>query len=129
MATRVAPLPQWKDLSPERYRQKIEGLVGEIIQEAAHARAQRGTEPLGVEAILVQNRESRPKKMKKSSVPLFQSFQKKVRREMSEAYAAFVAAFREAPERLRTGLKTHFPVGSFPPALPFVEDVQMPAAA
>jgi hypothetical protein len=38
-----------------------------------------------------------------------------------EAYAWFVAAYREAAEKLRKGnLGARFPVGSFPPALPFV---------
>jgi hypothetical protein len=38
-----------------------------------------------------------------------------------EAYSAFVVAFREAAERLKTGDRTtRFPLGSFPPGLPFV---------
>jgi hypothetical protein len=38
-----------------------------------------------------------------------------------QAYATFVAAFREASDRLRAGDRTaRFPIGSFPPGLPFV---------
>jgi hypothetical protein len=38
-----------------------------------------------------------------------------------EAYSAFVAAFREAAEKLKAGDRTvRFPLGSFPPGLPFV---------
>jgi hypothetical protein len=38
-----------------------------------------------------------------------------------EAYAFFVAAFREAAEKLRGGDRSaEFPPGSFPPRLPFV---------
>jgi len=38
-----------------------------------------------------------------------------------QSYAWFVAAFREAAEKLRRGDRTAcFPAGSFPPALPFV---------
>jgi hypothetical protein len=38
-----------------------------------------------------------------------------------EMYALFVAAYREAAEKLRKGDRTAcFPIGSFPPALPFV---------
>ena len=45
----------------------------------------------------------------------------RVRRELWEAYRWFVAAFREAAERLRAGDRNAlFPLGSFPPALPFV---------
>ena len=40
---------------------------------------------------------------------------------LREMYAAFVAAFREASEKWRAGDRTaSFPVGSFPPGLPFV---------
>jgi hypothetical protein len=35
-------------------------------------------------------------------------------------YSCFVAAFRDAAEKLRLGDRTaSFPAGSFPPALPF----------
>jgi len=38
-----------------------------------------------------------------------------------ETYAWFVAALRDASEKLRAGDRTaQFPAGSFPPALPFV---------
>ena len=38
-----------------------------------------------------------------------------------EMYALFVAAYREAAGKLRKGYRgARFPIGSFPPALPFV---------
>lgn len=41
---------------------------------------------------------------------------------MWEAYAWFVAAFREAADKLRVGDRNAaFPIGSFPPRLPSVE--------
>jgi len=44
-----------------------------------------------------------------------------VRREFWTGYAWFVAAFRTAAEKLRAGDRAApFPVGSFPPGLPFV---------
>jgi hypothetical protein len=44
-----------------------------------------------------------------------------VRRELYAFYAEFVAAYREASEKFRAGNRTvRFPLGSFPPALPFV---------
>ena len=43
------------------------------------------------------------------------------RKRFWEAYSAFVAAFREAADKLKAGDRTaKFPLGSFPPALPFV---------
>jgi hypothetical protein len=44
-----------------------------------------------------------------------------VRDELRAACFEFVAAFREAAEKLKAGLfPVVFPAGSFPPALPFV---------
>lgn len=126
----LTPLPCWKDLSPERYRVQIEDLVEQIIRETEQSAAQAGTEPLGADAVCRQNREARPKKMKKSAAPRFHAFRKKVRQAMYEAYALFVAAFREAAERLREGdREARFPAGSFPPRLPFVTEEMLPAAA
>jgi len=52
---------------------------------------------------------------------LFHTWSSKVRHELWEAYAWFVAAFRDASEKLRAGDRNAaFPLGSFPPALPFV---------
>jgi len=43
------------------------------------------------------------------------------RREIWTGYSWFVAAFRTAAEKLRAGDRgAPFPVGSFPPGLPFV---------
>lgn len=55
------------------------------------------------------------------AAPLFHTVSSKVRRELWEAYVWFVAAFRDAAEKLRAGNRhAAFPTGSFPPALPFV---------
>ena len=73
-----------------------------------------------------QNPLRRPKKTKKSpacqlAAPAFHVASKAVRRELWNAYSLFVAAYRDAAEKLRTGIRNvAFPVGSFPPALPFV---------
>ena len=46
---------------------------------------------------------------------------KAARKAFYEIYAAFVSAFREASEKLLRGDRNApFPLGSFPPALPFV---------
>jgi len=52
---------------------------------------------------------------------LFHDVSKSVRDDLRADYYAFVAAFREAAERLKAGiLPVVFPALSFPPALPFV---------
>ena len=68
--------------------------------------------------------------MKKSPAPRFHALSKQVRQAMYEAYAIFVAAFREAAERLRAGdREARFPAGSFPPRLPFVPEEGLLVAA
>ncbi len=60
-------------------------------------------------------------KLKKSPAPLFHAFRKAVRKALYEAYAWFVAAYREAAAKLRSGDRNAtFPSGCFPPRLPFV---------
>src|SRR5215210_7565912 len=64
-----------------------------------------------------------------SPAPLFHAMSKAVRRELYEGYAWFVAAYREAAEKLRAGNNraVSFPTGSFPPPLPFVARSQRDA--
>jgi hypothetical protein len=117
----LVPLPCWKDLSMEAWKRRVAGLVGEIEAEAAARRKRTGSQPLGLEAILSRHPHHRPARLKKSPAPLFHAIWKSVRKELYDLYAEFVAAFRQASERLRAGDRNvAFPIGSFPPALPFV---------
>jgi hypothetical protein len=117
----LSPLPCWKDLSSEVRRERALGLVGQIETEAAARKARTGGEPLGVAAILGRHPHHRPRDLKKSPAPLFHAISHLVRQELYEGYAWFVAAFRQAAEKLRAGDRSAaFPIGSFPPALPFV---------
>ena len=53
--------------------------------------------------------------------PFVHAATKAARLAFREAYALFVAAYREAADKLRKGNRAAlFPIGSFPPALPFV---------
>ena len=117
----LSPLPCWKDLPVETQRRLAANLVAEIESEAAAQRERSGSQVLGVAAIRRQQPHSRPKRSKKSPAPLFHAMSKAVRREFYEGYAWFVAAYREAAEKLRAGNRAvSFPTGSFPPPLPFV---------
>jgi hypothetical protein len=116
-----SPLPCWKHLSPEVYREWVAGLVQEIEEEAAAERKRTGRPPLGIKAILAQDPLYRPEKLDRSPAPLFHAASKAMRLFLYETYAEFVAAFRKAAEKLRGGDRAApFPTGSFPPALPFV---------
>jgi hypothetical protein len=106
---------------------RVREAVEQIESDTAARIRETGIAPLGPAAILAQNPLDRPNRSKKSPAPLFHAFRKSVRQEMWEAYALFVAAFREAAERLKNG-HPHpaFPEGSFPPGAPFV-GIPLPA--
>jgi len=117
----LSQLPCWADLTPEQYRERIAELVEEIEAEARANREPRGVAPLGAEAILRQDPHTRPNQTKKSPAPPFHAASKAARETFWEAYSTFVAAFREAADRLKAGDRTaRFPLGSFPPSLPFL---------
>ena len=76
---------------------------------------------MGAAAILSKDPHHRPKTQTRSPAPLFHAFSAAARRELWEAYRLFVGAFRQAAEKLKAGNRDAvFPLGSFPPALPFV---------
>ncbi|HKI05867.1 MAG TPA: hypothetical protein VKK31_28055 [Thermoanaerobaculia bacterium] len=116
----LSPLPCWRELPEETRRRLMAEMIAEIEAEAAAKREQSGSQVLGVSAVLAQQPLDHPRRSKKSPAPLFHAATKAVRQELYEAYGWFVAAYREAAEKLRAGDRTvMFPLGSFPPALPF----------
>jgi hypothetical protein len=117
----LSQLPCWKHQTPEEYRTRIAELVREIEETAEVARRESMIKPVGVDGIRAQNPETRPRKLKKSPAPFVHAATKAARKAMWEAYCHFVAAFREAAEKLKAGVRNAvFPIGSFPPRLPFV---------
>jgi hypothetical protein len=117
----LSPIPCWAHLPPEVYRQRIATLVEGIESEAAHMRSLQGTSVLGVDAVLAKDPQHRPASLARSPAPLVHAATKAARKAFYDAYAWFVAAFRQAAEKLRQGDRNAvFPAGSFPPALPFV---------
>lgn len=112
-------MPCWKHLSPEQYRSQIAGLIQSV--EIAATAQRKGIQPAGREAILRQEPTAEPKHTKKSPAPRFHAYRARVRKDLYDLYAEFVLAFRVAAEKLRSGDRhTAFPLGSFPPHLPFV---------
>jgi len=117
----LSQLPCWRHLSPEKYRELVSGLVQEIDADAAAERKRTGRQPLGAAAILRQHPHTWPDKTKKSPAPRYHAATKEAREAFRKAYGIFLAAFREAAERLKAGDRTaKFPNGCFPPGLPFV---------
>ena len=117
----LSPLPCWAHLPPEAYKQQVSALIEESEREAAAELKERNLQPLGVQAVLRQQPHTRPNQAKKSPAPLIHAATKATRKAFWVAYSSFVAAFRDAAELLKAGDKlAKFPVGSFPPRLPFV---------
>jgi hypothetical protein len=117
----LSQLPCWKHHAPEVYRARLAELVQEIERTAAAEREKKGVAPLGAEQVQAQEPETRPETLDRSPAPFIHAATKKAQRALYEAYAWFVAAYREAADKLRKGDRDAvFPPGSFPPHLPFV---------
>ena len=116
-----SPLPCWRHLTPDAYRERVGKMAVEIEEEAAVARKRTGAQPFGVANILAQDPGTRPERVKRSPAPLLHAASKAMRQVFYEGFVLFVAAYRTAAEKLQRG-DPHpgFPFGSFPPALPFV---------
>ena len=118
------PLPCWQHLSKEAIRERVAAIVDKAEADAARAREELAKGVLGAAAVRAQIPTERPTRVKKSPAPLFHAFTRRVHRELYEAYHQFLAAFRDAADRLRSGDRSaRFPGGSFPPALPFVSSL------
>ena len=118
---KLAPLPCWATLSPGTVRKRIAQMVAEIEAAAEALRAERGTEPLGMERIRHQDPLNRSVTSKRSKKPLCHAASKEMRDRVKQAYRGFVEMFREASLKVKLGrvAEAVFPQGSFPPSLPF----------
>ena len=71
--------------------------------------------------MIAQGPHARSLQPKKSPAPRVHATSKRTRLEFLQAYRLFVSAFRVAAEKLKAGdRQVRFPLGCFPPALPFV---------
>ncbi|MCH9648239.1 MAG: transposase [Deltaproteobacteria bacterium] len=121
----LSPLPCWIHLEPEKRQKEVQGLIKEIEEEATAHRRREGTRLVGRRAVLRQDPHHRPDNLKTSPAPKVHAENKTLREQFFQAYRLFTEAFRRAAEKLREGdLTVEFPIGSFPPALPFVEAIQ-----
>ncbi len=116
----LAPLPCWRHLPPQAFQQRIAEMIAAIEHEAAARHRAEGGKPLGVAGILRQDPHHHPPKLDRSPAVLVHAASKRARLELRAAYFSFLAAFRAAAERLRSGRHdVVFPRGCFPPPLPF----------
>jgi hypothetical protein len=116
----LTPLPCWQHLSHEEIVKRLEEKIAGIEAEAERRQQETGRPPLGADRVRRQHPHEMPRRSKRSPAPLVHAATKAVRRALVEMYRAFVAAYRRAAERLRSGdLAAEFPAGSFPPPRPF----------
>ena len=117
----LAPLPAWAHLDAETYRNKVADLVDVIEEETTRMHQRQGTRPLGLRKVRARHPFHRPKNLVRSPRPLVHAATKAQRERYRDNYRTFYAAYREAADRLAEGDRSvEFPVGCFPPALPFV---------
>lgn len=124
-------LPCWESLSEEAYRAAVAGLVGEIVREGAEMRRLEGIVLRSVKSIRRSiarlNPLASPRNPARRPAPRFHAATRGARQRLQRAYAEFVAAFRQAADELKRGRRgARFPVGSFPPGLPFVRAPDRP---
>jgi len=120
---RLSPLPLLEGMSVEQARQYVVNAVREIEQETREHHQQNGTQSVGPRKILEQNPHASPVEFHSSPAPWFHCVSRQRYRELRDARALTIAAYREAAERLKKGdANVVFPAGTFPPAAPFVEN-------
>lgn len=113
---KLSPLPCWAQLSRQDLQTRVATMVGAIEEETRAMHEREKTKPLKLRQILEQDPHGVPRKLKNSPAPLFIAATRQLKRELREAYDLFVARFREASARLRSGdIDVPFPAGSFPP--------------
>jgi len=111
----VAPLPCWEGLGEEERQHAVRGLVEQV---EAEAQLLRGMPVLGERAVRAQHPHTRPQHVKRSPRPVGHASTRQALRELREQYLAFVAVFREAATRWRSGdFSARFPLYSFPPCV------------
>jgi REP element-mobilizing transposase RayT len=117
---RLETLPCWHTLSPARHRAACADLVAQVEAETRDERARSGRACVGQDRLLAQDPHQRPESSENSPAPFVHGSSDEIRTAFRQAYAAFVDAFRAAAVRLLCIDSTDFPIGAFPPGLPFV---------
>ena len=117
----LSVLPSLAHLHDEEFRQTIRSVVEQIEHDTVEMHRANGTKPAGPKWVMRQKPHRVPKAMKRSPAKKFLAAFGHNIAELRRAYREFVARYREASARLRSGDRmVAFPPGCFPPRLPFV---------
>ena len=118
----LTPLPCLQHLGPDQRQAEIRRIVDDIKATAAADNKDKGRTPMTVEQILAQDPHSKPATTNRSPAPLVHATTDSTEQSFHVAYRAFVDAFRAGVVRLRDRareIRDMFPLGAFPPHLPF----------
>jgi hypothetical protein len=119
---RLTPLPCLQHLSADQRQAEVRRIVDEIKAKAAADNKEKGRTPMTVKQILAQDPHSKPGSTDRSPAPFVHATHDSTEQEFRIAYRAFVDAFRAGVLRLRERareIRDLFPLGAFPPQLPF----------
>ena len=123
-----APLPAFRNLTPEEYQDKVAGLIREIEEEGKERRG--GNEVAGALKILSQNPYEPPtRRTKRSRKPRFHVASKEARVGLEAELMEYLTRYWEASTALRGGnldAACWFPEDCYPPALAFVGSPRLP---
>ena len=123
----LSPIPALAELSASDYRDRIRELIHEIEDEARAENRSRKRTPLGAKRIEAVHPHTRPEHLDRSPAPRFHARSKELRQAMREAFSAFLALYREAAEKLKSGkINAQFPDNCFPSRLPFTHPKLVP---
>ncbi len=118
---RLSALPSMAHLTPRDFQHAIRSIIEQIEHDTADMHRANRTKPVGPRWVMRQNPHRVPKQIKRSTAKRFLAAFRHSLDELRRAYRDFVAQYREASERLRSGEgMVVFPPGCFPPRLPFV---------
>ena len=116
----LSPLPCWKHLSADAWRERVlsRSTRSKPKPPPGEPRPAPASGGSGDPGPASAPSPPAPEEIPRTLVP---RDRQTVRQGLYEGYAWFVAAFRQAAEKLKAGDRSAaFPAGSFPPALPFV---------
>jgi REP element-mobilizing transposase RayT len=117
----LSVVPGMAQLDHDEYREAIRSIVECIERETLQMHRANGTKPAGAKWVMRQRPHRVPKDMKRSPAKKFLAALRRRIEELRVAHRDFIARYREASVRLRSGDRmAEFPPGSFPPRLPFV---------
>ena len=116
----LVPLPSWDHLARAEIRQRYEEMIRGIERETRERLRREGKTVLGAKRVQRVDPWHRPEATKRSPAPAFHTKDPARRKRLYEDRTEFRIAYANASAELRSGrLDAEFPIGSFPPALPF----------